>query len=165
VFGGRIAIATVVLVVAATACSSGRSTSLLLPSNPKACDVISPVEVDRVLSSPVTRGNPVACVYVSRRGSAAAVTLQTSTPSSLARYFADDLAGRVTAIGPGSTTKRPIPRIISGLVDEALWDGEWLFVRAGKWLLGVSVHNGNGADLTPSTALARLALQRLGAHP
>jgi len=166
VFGWRIAIAAVVLVVAATACSTGHSTSLLRPStNPKACDVISSGEVERVLASPVVRGNPVACIYVTRRvpSSAAAASLQESTPSDLQRFFAADVAGQVRVV-PGSASKRPAPRAISGVGDEALWDGQWLFVRDGKWLLGISVHDGNSADLAKSTALARLGLQRLDAE-
>jgi hypothetical protein len=165
VLGGRIAIAAVVLVVGATACSSGHSTALLRPSaSPKACDVISPVEVERVLASPVVRGNQVACIYITQRlpSSAAAATLQQSTPADLQRFFAAERAGQVR-VAPGSTSKRPAPRAISGVGDEALWDGQWLFVRAGKWLLGISVHDGNSPDLTRSTALARLGLQRLSA--
>ena len=53
--------------------------------------------------------------------------------------------------------------MIAGLGDEALWDGQWLLVRAGKWLLGVSVHDGNTPDLTRSAAVARFGLRRLDA--
>jgi hypothetical protein len=89
------------------------------------------------------------------------VTLQRASPAFLARAFQDQRSGQHIKVVPRSAPKPPPPRVVSGLGDEALWNGQWLQARIGGWLLTVTVKDGNAPDLTRSIALARLGVQRL----
>jgi hypothetical protein len=79
----------------------------------------------------------------------------------LSRYFTDLRTGHATELKIGAAAGTVKATTVQSVGDEALWTDQFLFVRSGTWLLGVSVRNANGADLLQSTALARLGLGRL----
>jgi hypothetical protein len=161
------------LVGVASACSSAHATGQLRDvSNPKACDVVPASETRTVIGSPVVADGGMHlpawdCLYTATHLDAsthlpdsASVTLQHAARAYLARAFERRRTGDVRVV-PKNAPKPPPPKVVVGVGDEALWDGQTLQVRSGQWLLGVVVKMGDVADLSRSTALAKLGLRQL----
>jgi len=161
------------LLLLTAACSSTHAT---LPvhtvSIPKACDVVTASDAANILRTAVVANSAPhtptwACAYFTTHLDAkahlpagvATASVQHGTGSTWARMFDLRRAGKVR----DASSHAPAAAVqdVSGVGDEALWDGTWLLTRDGDWLLEVSVRDGDRPDRARSVALARLALRHL----
>jgi hypothetical protein len=133
--------------------------------------VVTAADARRVLGSPIVASVTNAlqhvpvwdCFYRNPNlpPSDAAVTVQRATRAFLARDFSRQKSGKNVRVVPSNAPKPPLPHVVPGLGDEALWNGRVLPVRIRDWLLTITVDDANTPDLARSSALARLGLQRL----
>jgi hypothetical protein len=152
-------------------CSSDRSSVQLRGSTTTpACAVVTAADAAGVLHTPVAASSDLPawdCSYLATRFqpseqtqfSSALVSLQTGSSKYLVRFFSNLRTGHVVVRPSGIAT--PPARVVSAVGDEALWDGQFLYVRSGIWLLDVSVRINNTPSLAKSIDLARLGLARL----
>ena len=161
------------LLLLTAACSSTHST---LPvhtvSIPKACDVVTASDAANVLETAVVANSAPhsptwACQYLATGLDAtthvpagmAVASIQHGSGSTWARLFDLRRAGKVR----DASSHAPSAAVqgVSGVGDEALWDGTWLLTRDGDWLLQISVRDVDRPDRARAVALARLALRHL----
>jgi hypothetical protein len=161
----------IALAIAAFGCGSSSSLPDLRPATTPACAIVTAADAEHVMHTSVVTGTGLAPGQCSYLGTTpppsgtivppvATITLQQGSASMLSRYFTDLRTGHATELKVGAATGSIKPTTVPSVGDEALWTGQFLFVRSGTWLLGVGVRNHNGGDLLQSTAPARLGVGR-----